>query len=137
MHQANGTVIGKTMVIRGEITGTEDLVLNGIIDGNITLHDGRLTVGPEGHAKAKIDVREVVIAGRVEGSVRARERAELRGTAHFVGELSAPHLLIEGDAQLKATLDTTEGRESRPAKVTKMAPQSEHVAVGVPQPAAV
>ncbi len=119
MHLANGTLIGKTMVIRGEISGAEDILLNGIVDGNITLHEGRLTVGAEGHAKAKVEVREVVIAGRVEGSVRAKDKAELRGTASFIGDLSAPHLLIEGEAMIKASLDTTEGREIKAAKGPK------------------
>lgn len=119
MQQASGTRIGKTMVMRGEVSGTEDFLLDGVLDGSLTLDGGRLTVGSEGHAKAKIDVREAVIAGRVEGSVRARERAELRTTANFVGELSAPNLSIEGEARLKATLDTTEGRAMKPVKNVK------------------
>lgn len=131
MHATNGTVIGKTMVIRGEVSGTEDLLLEGVVDGTITLEEGKLTVGPGGHAKANITVREIVIAGRVDGKVVARDRAELRGTAAFYGELTAAKMQVEGEAMMKASVDLTGGRTQKtpvPAKSPKSVQEHEVMA---------
>ena len=66
------------MVIRGELTGNEDLYLDGEIEGNIDLRDHKLVIGPNGKIKATITARDIVLHGRVEGNISAAERVELK-----------------------------------------------------------
>jgi cytoskeletal protein CcmA (bactofilin family) len=103
-----GTVIGKGICIRGEISGAEDFFLDGMIEGNITLEDKRLTVGPNGLAQADILTGDLVVFGRVEGSVKASSRAELKRTASFTGDLTATRLSIEDNATMQGYVDLTQ-----------------------------
>jgi cytoskeletal protein CcmA (bactofilin family) len=104
-----GTVIGKGICIRGEITGAEDFFLDGMVEGNITLTDNRLTVGPNGLAHADIITGDLVVFGRVEGSAKASARAELKQSARFTGDLTAGRLLIEDSASMQGNVDLTQG----------------------------
>jgi cytoskeletal protein CcmA (bactofilin family) len=122
MEQGKGTRIGKSLVIRGEISGSENILLDGIVDGGITLTEGCLSVGLDGHAKANVVAREVVVSGRIDGNITATDRAEFHGTASFTGHLIAPRLSIQGDARLKGSIDLTEGRLHK-TKPAKAAPQ--------------
>ena len=99
------TVIGKTVVIRGQISGSEDLYLDGHVEGSITLRDSRLTVGPNAHLKAEIDVRDTVILGNIEGNVRASGRIEIRRTASVVGDLFATRLSVEENAAIQGRVE--------------------------------
>jgi cytoskeletal protein CcmA (bactofilin family) len=112
-----GTVIGKGICIRGEITGAEDFFLDGMIEGNITLDEKRLTIGPNGLAQADIVTGDLVVFGRVEGSVKASARAELKRTASFTGDLVASRLSIEDSATMQGFVDLTQ-----PAPAPKKAP---------------
>ncbi|HEV2275485.1 MAG TPA: polymer-forming cytoskeletal protein [Acidobacteriaceae bacterium] len=104
-----GTVIGKGICIRGEISGAEDFFLDGVIEGTITLDDNRrLTVGPNGLAQADIVTGDLVVFGRVEGSVKANSRAELKRTAAFTGDLTASRLSIEDNATMQGYVDLSE-----------------------------
>lgn len=112
-----GTVIGKGICIRGEISGAEDFFLDGMIEGNITLDEKRLTIGPNGLAQADIVTGDLVVFGRVEGSVKASSRAELKRTASFTGDLVASRLSIEDSATMQGFVDLTQ-----PAPTPKKAP---------------
>jgi cytoskeletal protein CcmA (bactofilin family) len=103
-----GTVIGKGICIRGEISGAEDFFLDGMVEGNITLDDKRLTIGPNGLAQADIVTGDLVVFGRVEGSVKASVRAELKHTASFTGDLVASRLSIEDSATMQGFVDLTQ-----------------------------
>jgi cytoskeletal protein CcmA (bactofilin family) len=107
MNNSTGTVIGKGICIRGEVSGAEDFFLDGVIEGNITLEERRLTVGPNGLAQAEIVTGDLVVFGRVEGSVKASARTELKRTACFVGDLSAARLSIEDNATMQGYVDLT------------------------------
>ena len=100
-----GTVIGKGICIRGEISGAEDFFLDGMIEGKITLADNRLTVGPNGLAQADIVTGDLVVFGRVEGSAKANARAELKHTAIFTGNLTASRLSIEDSASMQGQVE--------------------------------
>jgi cytoskeletal protein CcmA (bactofilin family) len=102
--------IGKSVVIRGELTGNEDLYLDGEIEGNIDLRDHRLVIGPNGKIKATITARDIVVHGRVEGNVSARERVELRKNCNVVGDLSTERIVIEDGAFFKGSIDIKEAR---------------------------
>ena len=114
MMNSSGTVIGKGICIRGEVSGEEDFFLDGVLEGNITLTGKRLTVGANGVIHADIVAGDLVVFGRVEGSVKASGRAELKHSAVFVGDISAARLSIEDNATLQGYVDLTEA--AQPAK---------------------
>ncbi len=126
---SSGTVIGKGICIRGEVTGQEDFFLDGVLEGNITLTGKRLTIGANGIIHADIVAGDLVVFGRVEGSVKATGRAELKHSAVFVGDISAARLSIEDNATLQGYVDLTVA--ATPAKkepvAVKAAPVPEEV----------
>jgi cytoskeletal protein CcmA (bactofilin family) len=99
------TVLGQTMVLRGELSGNEDLLIEGQFEGTISLEDHRLTVGADGQVKAEIRARQVVILGTVSGNVLAREKVEIRRSGHIVGDLMAGAVAIEEGAYFKGSID--------------------------------
>ena len=107
MATTERSLIGKNIVIIGDISATEDLVVEGRVTGKIQLNESRLTVGEEGHAQSHITAREVVICGRVDGQIHASERVELRHTAQVTGDIIAPRLIIHQDAVVKGSVDLT------------------------------
>ena len=108
--------IGKSVVIRGELTGNEDLYLDGEIEGNIDLRDHKLVIGPNGKIKATITARDIVLHGRVEGNISATERVELKKSCTLVGDVSTMRIVIEDGAFFKGAIDIKETRESREAR---------------------
>jgi cytoskeletal protein CcmA (bactofilin family) len=120
MKPAEGsTVIGKSVIIRGGISGNEDLYIDGDVEGTITLPESRLTIGPNAQVKADISVREVVIFGHLTGNVQATGRVDLRQSALVSGDILAGRLSIEesavltGRVELKASPETA--KSSAPA----------------------
>ncbi len=98
MKPAEGTtVIGKSVTIRGEITGSEELY----IDGKITLSENRLTLGPNSQVRAELHVHDVVVFGIQEGAIFSTGKVELRQSARVVGDITAARLSIEESATLK------------------------------------
>ena len=93
------------MVAQGQLSSGEDLLIEGQFEGNINLDDHCLTVGTEGHVKAEIRARQVVILGSVTGNVAAREKIEIRRTGHVVGDLVAATVAIEEGAYFKGSID--------------------------------
>jgi cytoskeletal protein CcmA (bactofilin family) len=109
MKPAEGsTVIGRSVTIRGELSGNEDLYMDGIVEGTITLPGSRLTVGPNARVMADLDARDVVIYGFVEGNIRATGRIELRESAEVQGDIAAERLSIEENASIKGRVELTE-----------------------------
>jgi cytoskeletal protein CcmA (bactofilin family) len=106
MKPAEGsTVIGKSVVIRGELSGEEDLFMDGDIEGTITLKESRLTVGPNARVLADINVRDIVVFGNVTGNVRASGRIELCDTATISGDIFASRLSIEENATIQGRVE--------------------------------
>lgn len=103
--QNHQTVVGQSVVLRGELSGNEDLFLAGQFEGNIRLQDHCLTIGPEGQVKAEIRARQVIILGSVEGNVFAREKIEIRKTGHVVGDLLTTAITIEEGACFKGSIN--------------------------------
>jgi len=98
-------LIGKSVVIKGELSGSEDLYIDGQVEGNIELHGNNLTIGPNGQVRANINAKGVVVQGKLEGNVRASERAELRKSAIAVGDITAQRVAIEEGAYFKGKVD--------------------------------
>jgi cytoskeletal protein CcmA (bactofilin family) len=86
--------LGKSVVIKGELSGSEDLTLYGQMEGSIRLPDHTLTIGPHADIKAEISAKAVVIMGAVTGTVTAGEKVEIRATGSVTGDIASPRLTI-------------------------------------------
>jgi cytoskeletal protein CcmA (bactofilin family) len=139
MKPAEGsTVIGKSVVIRGELSGSEDLYIDGDVEGTVTLPESRLTIGPNARVRADVSVHDVIIFGHLTGNVQATGRVDLRQSALVKGDILAGRLSIEesavltGRVELKATAEAP--KPSTPAAVVP--PPAEASAPLFPQPKA-
>jgi cytoskeletal protein CcmA (bactofilin family) len=97
--------IGKSVVIKGELSGSEDLYVDGQVEGSISLKGNSLTVGPNGQVKASIDAKGVIVQGKLDGNIQASERVELCKSAIVNGDISTHRILIEEGAFLKGKVD--------------------------------
>jgi cytoskeletal protein CcmA (bactofilin family) len=97
--------IGRSITIKGEVTGDEDLLIQGRVDGSVDLKQHAVTVGPEGEVKADIRGRIVTVEGKVEGNVSADEQIILRSAARVVGDIAAPRIVLEDGAQFRGGVD--------------------------------
>ena len=126
MKPAEGsTVIGKSVIIRGGLSGNEDLFIDGDVEGTVTLPESRLTIGPNAQVKADVSAREVVIFGHLTGNVQATGRVELRQSALVSGDIVARRLAIEESAVLTGRVEL---------KVTSEVPKPSAPVVSVPAP---
>ena len=112
--------IGKSVLVRGELSGSEDLFVDGEVEGSIELQGNSLTIGPNGRVRASIHAREVVIHGRVAGNIRAVEKVELRKSANVVGDLATQRIAIEDGAYFKGGVDLQ--KQAAPAPPGRIAP---------------
>ncbi len=108
------TVIGRETKFRGEISGSTDLLIDGEVEGVIRLAGAKLTVRSEGRVHANIAAQEVVIAGQLDGEIRATGRVELRAGAVVLGDVCATRLSIEDGATLRGSVDPTRANEPFP-----------------------
>jgi len=108
--------IGKSITIKGDLSGDEDLVLDGRIEGRVELSDHHLTIGPNGHIQAELVAREVTINGRVVGNVTATERVEIGASGRLDGDVAAPRLLVQEGAQLNGSVTMKTSPTVAPAK---------------------
>jgi cytoskeletal protein CcmA (bactofilin family) len=116
MKQAeDSTVIGKSVTIRGELSASEDLYLDGEIQGTVAISGNRLTVGPNARVMADIQVRDVIVFGHIEGNVRASGRVDLRQSAVLHGDITASRLSIEELASVKGRIEITGAAPVSPA----------------------
>lgn len=117
--------IGRSIVVKGELSANEDLVIDGQFEGNVNLQDHCLTVGANGKVKAEILARQVVIYGVVNGNVSAREKVEVRRTGNVTGDLKSASVSIEEGAYFKGSIDIlreTKAEERKPVTVAASKP---------------
>lgn len=100
-----GASISQGIRIKGEVTGSEDLYVDGLVDGKLSLANGSLTIGPNGTVKADVTAREVIVRGRIEGKVTGRDKVQLMGTAQVTGEVQTDRLAIEEGALLRGKVE--------------------------------
>jgi cytoskeletal protein CcmA (bactofilin family) len=105
--------IGKSVVVKGELSGSEDLFLDGEVEGSIELRNNNLTVGPNGRVRANIHARDIVVHGRVDGNIRGTERVELKKSAVLNGDIFTQRIVIEDGAFFKGAIDIQKP-ESKP-----------------------
>jgi cytoskeletal protein CcmA (bactofilin family) len=117
--------IGKSVVVKGELSGSEDLYVDGEVEGSISLHGQSLTIGPNGRVRANIEARNVVVHGHVDGNLRASDRVDLRKSASLTGDISTARISIEDGAYFKGTIDIQKAEPApfmEPKSQAKVAP---------------
>lgn len=101
----NQTRLGRSVVMHGELSGSEDLLIEGQFEGTINLQEHCVTVGSHGQVKAEIHARQVVVLGTVTGNVSASEKIEIRKSGHVLGDLNAAGVSIEDGAYFKGSIE--------------------------------
>jgi cytoskeletal protein CcmA (bactofilin family) len=113
--------IGKSVVIKGELNGSEDLTIEGQVEGKIELRQNVLTIGPNARIKAQVFAKSVIILGEVTGNVSATEKVDIRDNGSVDGDIAAPRVAIaegahfRGSIDMQRTGDKGKGGESKPA----------------------
>lgn len=100
-----GAHLGKSVKVKGEINGSEDLLIDGEVEGKITLKGNSLTIGPNGNVRAEVVAHSITVLGRLEGNVRAADRVEIRKTGSLEGDLVTARIAIEEDAVFRGSID--------------------------------
>lgn len=100
-------VIGKSVVLKGQIVSREDLYIDGDVEGSVELPEHRLTVGMHGRVQAGIKAREIVIVGTVNGNAEASDKIDIRKEAKMIGDLKTARIMIEDGAFFKGSIDIT------------------------------
>jgi cytoskeletal protein CcmA (bactofilin family) len=124
--------IGKSLVIKGEVTGSESLYIDGRVEGSINLSGNRVTIGRNGVVAANISAREIVVLGKVRGNLTASDRVDIRSDGSLTGDVVAARISIEDGAFFKGGIDIRKAGGavgSKPEEVTKS------VSSATPEPA--
>lgn len=106
--------IGKSVLVKGELSGSEDLYLDGEVEGSIELHGHSLVIGPNGRVRANVHAKEVVVHGKVDGNLRATEKVELKKSALLNGDIFTQRIIIEDGAFFKGAIDIQKVAEPKP-----------------------
>jgi cytoskeletal protein CcmA (bactofilin family) len=120
---ADQATIGKSLVIKGEVSGSESLYIDGRVEGSINLAGNRVTVGRNGVVSANINAREIVVLGKVRGNLTASDRVDIRSDGSLTGDVVAARISIEDGAFFKGGIDIRKGgkpngEEAKPAANT-------------------
>lgn len=128
--------IGRSLVIKGEVSGTESLYIDGRIEGKISLPENRLTIGRNGSVQANITARELVVMGKVIGNIECTDRVDIRSEGQVTGDVFTVRISVEDGAVLKGGIQVRSGehkqqnqpqshaKQPEPAKPTTEAPKS-------------
>lgn len=101
----NLACLGETVHVKGQISGAEDLQIDGKVDGPVSLEGQRLTVGRTGQLHSEISAREVVVYGKVNGNVHARDRVEIKKDGSVIGDINTARISIEDGAYFKGRIE--------------------------------
>ncbi|HVJ04397.1 MAG TPA: polymer-forming cytoskeletal protein [Candidatus Saccharimonadales bacterium] len=104
-HRTDVANIGKSVIIKGELSGSEDLFLDGEVEGNIDLRNFNLVIGPNGRVRANVDAKEVVIHGKVDGNITGIDKVELKKSSVLNGDIITQRIVIEDGAFFKGSID--------------------------------
>lgn len=111
---ADQATIGKSLVIKGEVTGSESLYIDGRVEGSINLSGNRVTVGRNGVVAANINAREIVVLGKVRGNLTASDRVDIRSDGSLTGDVVAARISIEDGAYFKGGIDIRKAGQAQP-----------------------
>ena len=125
--------IGKSVVIKGELNGSEDLTIEGHVEGKIELKDHVLTIGPNGKIKAQVFAKSVIVLGDVHGNITASDKVDIRDSGSVDGDIVAPRMAIAEGAHFRGSVDMQKKQAAqaaapaqppRPAQQPQAAPQA-------------
>lgn len=108
--------IGQTLSLKGELVGSEDLIVDGELEGTVELGNSRLTVGAEGKVEADVHAREITVEGTVRGKLRADDRLQITRTGNVMGDLVAGRIVIEDGAYFKGSIDIQKPGDEKKGK---------------------
>src|SRR5947208_8983119 len=114
-QERNVVNIGKSVVIKGELNGSEDLTIEGHVEGRIELRENVLTIGPNGKIKAELFAKAIVILGEVIGNVVASEKVDIRENGSVEGDITAPRVAIAEGAHFRGSVDMQATKAAKPA----------------------
>jgi cytoskeletal protein CcmA (bactofilin family) len=106
--------IGKSVVIKGELSGSEDLTIEGHVEGKIDLKGNVLTIGPNGKIKAEVFAKAVVVLGEVTGNVTASEKVDIRDNGSVDGDIASPRVAIAEGAHFRGSVDMQRAGGAKP-----------------------
>ena len=131
--------IGKSVVIKGELNGSEDLTIEGQVEGKIELRQNVLTIGPNGKIKAQVFAKSVIILGEVTGNVTASEKVDIRDNGSVDGDIAAPRVAIAEGAHFRGSIDMQrtggKGGEVKTSTTTSTSAPAPAAAAATPTPA--
>jgi cytoskeletal protein CcmA (bactofilin family) len=107
--------IGKSVIIKGELSGSEDLTIEGHVEGKIDLKDNVLTIGANGKIKAEVFAKSVVVLGEVIGNVTASEKVDIRDNGSVDGDIASPRVAIAEGAHFRGSVDMQRSGAAKPA----------------------
>ncbi len=122
--------IGKSVIIKGELNGSEDLTIEGHVEGTIQLKEHVLTIGPNGRIKAQVFAKSVIVLGEVTGNVTASDKVDIRDNGSVDGDIVSPRVAIAEGAHFRGSVDMQRKAGAPQAQAAKPAP-----AAAAPQPA--
>jgi len=108
--------IGQSIVFKGELTGDEDLEIDGQVDGTVNLKNHQLTIGANGNLNAEVSAKSIIVIGQVKGDLNATERIEIQATGVVEGDVKAPRLNVQEGAVLNGTIDMSPASMSEAKK---------------------
>jgi cytoskeletal protein CcmA (bactofilin family) len=103
--------------IRGEISGREDLYVDGEVEGKVHLEDAKIVIGPNGRLTADVEAREILVLGKVKGNLHGRDSVTIGRTGHVIGDVVTRYISVEDGAQVQGSLDVTR-TEDTAARIT-------------------
>jgi cytoskeletal protein CcmA (bactofilin family) len=131
--QGENVNIGKSVVIKGELSGSEDLTIEGNVEGRIELKENILTIGPNGKIRAEVFAKSVIVLGEVSGNVTASEKVDIRDNGSVDGDITSPRVAIAEGAHFRGSVDMQKGG---PKAAAAPAPAPKAASVPAPTPSA-
>jgi cytoskeletal protein CcmA (bactofilin family) len=136
LQRGGSAVLGKSVIVKGQIFSREDLTIDGEVEGTVELQEHRLTIGPNGKVVAGVKAREVVVLGTIHGNVETSDKIEIRREAKLVGDLRTARIVIEDGAYFKGNIDIIRADASRQEPKPAARPQQAAAAVSNAAPVA-
>ena len=120
--RGGSAVLGKSVIVKGQIFSREDLTIDGEVEGTVELQEHRLTVGPNGKVIAGIKAREVVVLGTIHGNVETTDKIDIRKDAKLLGDIRTARVVIEDGAYFKGNIDIVRAEVAKPQPAPKPQP---------------
>ncbi len=122
---SGGALLTPSIIVKGEISGREDLYVDGEVHGKIQILEGKVTIGPQGRVSADIDAREILVRGKVQGSLHGRERVEIAAAGDVHGDVTARRLVIDEGAVVQGSIEIERPADAPPRVSRATVPEAE------------